>query len=152
MNIVYLLDTNILSEPLKPVPDPGVIERLHRNDGMMAIPSIVWHELLFGVNRMPLGARERRLRAYLLDVVAPTFPVLAYDDHAAWIHATFRSRLEAAGTLQGFADGLIAAIALANNLILVTRNTQDFDTVPDLYLENWFEGAEPGTDLPQPRQ
>lgn len=150
MKLVYLLDTNIVSEPLKPAPDPGVIEKLHRYDGMMAIPAIVWHELLFGVNRLTQGARQRRLRTYLLEVVAPSFPVLPYDDHAAWIHATFRSGLEAAGKVQGFADGIIAATALSNNLILVTRNTQDFDTVPDLYLENWFEGVEPGTDLPQP--
>jgi len=141
MKIIYLLDTNIISEPLKPAPDRVVVERLHRYDGMMAIPSIVWHELLFGVNRLPQGSKQRRLRAYLLEVVASNFPVLPYDDHAAWIHATFRSGLEAAGKVQGFADGLISATALANNLILVTRNTQDFDTVPDLYLENWFEGA-----------
>lgn len=145
MKLVYLLDTNIVSEPLKPAPDPGVIERLHRYDGMMAIPSIVWHELLFGVNRLPQGSKQRRLRAYMLEVVAPNFTVISYDDHAAWIHATFRASLEAAGKVQGFADGLIAAVALANNLILVTRNTQDFDTVPGLYLENWFERAESGT-------
>jgi len=139
MKILYLLDTNIVSEPLKPAPDSHVLERLHRYDGMMAIPSVVWHELLFGVNRLPLGARRRRLQAYLLEVVAPNLPVLAYDDHAAWLHASFRADLEAEGKARGFADGLVAATALANNLILVTRNTQDFLSIPNLYTENWFE-------------
>lgn len=139
MKTLYLLDTNIVSEPLKPAPDSSVLERLHRYDGMMALPSVVWHELLFGVNRLPLGARRRRLQAYLLEVVAPNLPVLAYDDHAAWLHASFRADLEAGGKAQGFADGLVAATALANNLILVTRNTQDFLSIPNLYTENWFE-------------
>ena len=139
MKTLYLLDTNIVSEPLKPVPDSRVLERLRRYDGMAAIPSVVWHELLFGVIRLPQGARQRRLHAYLLEVIAPSLPVLAYDDHAAWVHASFRANLEAEGKAQGFADGLIAATALANNLILVTRNTQDFHSIPNLNMENWFE-------------
>ena len=56
MKPLSLLDTNIVSEPLKPVPDSRVLERLSRYDGMMAIPSVVWHELLFGVIRLPQGA------------------------------------------------------------------------------------------------
>jgi tRNA(fMet)-specific endonuclease VapC len=139
MKFVYLLDTNIVSEPLKPVPDSGVLEHLDRFDGLMAIPSVVWHELIYGLNRLQPGDRQRRLRSYLFDVVAPTLPVLAYDDHAAWIHATLRSSLDAVGRPQGFADGIIAATAMANNLILVTRNTADFDSVPSLYTENWFD-------------
>ncbi len=139
MKTIYLLDTNIVSEPLKPVPNSRVLERIGRYDGMMAIPSVVWHELLFGVDRLPQGARKRRLRAYLHEVVAPSLPVVSYDDHAAWVHASFRAVLEAEGKIQGFADGIIAATAIANNLILVTRNTDDFTDVPNLYIENWFE-------------
>jgi tRNA(fMet)-specific endonuclease VapC len=112
---------------------------MRRYDGVMAIPSVVWHELLFGVDRLPRGARQKRLKAYLLDVVAPAFPILAYDDHAAWLHAAFRANREAAGKAQSFADGLIAATALANNLILVTRNTSDIESIPNLYMENWFD-------------
>ncbi len=112
MKTIYLLDTNIVSEPLRSVPDLRVLERLRLYDGKMAIPSIVWHELLFGVNRLPKGARQQRLRTYLLDVVALSLPILAYDDHAASLHAGFRATLEEAGRVQGFADGLIAATAL----------------------------------------
>ena len=139
MKALYLLDTNIVSEPLKPIPNSQVLERIKRHDGMMAIPSVVWHELLFGVDRLPPGARQRRMRAYMLEVVAPSLPVVSYDDHAAWVHASFRAVLEADGKVQGFADGIIAATALANNLILVTRDTDDYKHVPNLYLENWFE-------------
>lgn len=139
MKTVYLLDTNIVSEPIKPAPSPLVLERLRRHDGAMAIASLVWHELLFGVERLPVGVRRKRLWAYLIEVVAPNLPVTPYDDHAAWIHASFRASLETKGAVPSFADGIIAATALANNLILVTRDVAAFKAIPNLHVENWFE-------------
>jgi len=139
MKPVYLLDTCILAEPVRPHPSRAVLKRLHETDSLQAMPAVAWHELLSGMNRLPEGARKRRLQAYLFDVVAPSIPVLPYDDHAAWLHADFRVSLEAAGKPLSLADSMIAAIARANNCVLVTRNVQDFSPIPQVLIENWFE-------------
>jgi len=94
--------------------------------------------LLYGVARLPTGRRQDRLRAFLLDVVSPNLPVLPYDEHAAWIHADLRSSREKAGNPMPFVDAQIAAIAVANNLVLVTRNLGDFALYPGLMCESWF--------------
>ena len=138
MKLVYLLDTNIVSELFRPVPDERVISAFRTYDGMMAIPAVVWHELLYGLARLPEGRHKRRIRAGIYDVVAPSLPVLPYTDTAAALHADMRVAAEAAGTPLPYADGMIAATARSNNLLLVTRNTTDFDCVPGLPLENWF--------------
>jgi len=147
--MIYLLDTCIVSEPVKPVPAEAVLAKLARYDGLCAIPSIVWHELRYGVDRLPEGKRKKRLTGYLQEVVAPFLPVIPYDEHAAWMHANIRVDLEQAngGALTlPFADGQIAAVALANNLILVTRNLQDFKRIRHLAVENWFD-EEPASSL-----
>lgn len=139
MRPVYLLDTNIVSEPLKPAPSPGVLRRLRAYDGVVCIAAVVWHELLFGMSRLAQGAHQRRIQSYLFDVVAPAFPVVDYSGSAASIHATIRAEAASSGRALSFADAMIAATALANNLLLVTRNTQDFASITGLYTENWFK-------------
>lgn len=143
MKPAYLLDTNIVSEPLRPSPDASVLARIEEYDGLMAIPTVVWHELLYGMSLLADGHRKRRIRAYLYDVVAPSFPLVPYDDSAAAMHVEIRAAAAAAGVPISFADGMIAAIVRTNNLLLVTRNTADFAHIPSLPLENWFgAGAE----------
>lgn len=139
MNRVYLLDTCIVSEPAKPVPVPSVLDKLSKAEGRCCIAAFVWHELLYGIARLGESERKRRLSAYAFDVVAPNLPVTAYDSRAAQIHATLRAASESSGKPLPFIDGAIASIALANNLILVTRNVADYEGIPDLSVENWFE-------------
>jgi tRNA(fMet)-specific endonuclease VapC len=138
VNPLYLLDTCILSEPVKPHPSTSVLERLEACGNRLAMPAIVWHELLYGVQRLPSGKRKQRLNAYLFDVLQPTVPIIAYDNHAAWIHADIRTRLVELGRTPSFADGQIAAIALAGGMVLVTRNEKDFSDIPLLTVVNWF--------------
>jgi tRNA(fMet)-specific endonuclease VapC len=140
VNPLYLLDTCIISEPLKPHPSTSVLERLETCGNRLAMPAIVWHELLYGVQRLPSGKRKQRLNAYLFDVLQPTVPIIAYDNHAAWIHADIRTRLAELGRTPSFADGQIAAIALAEGMVLVTRNVKDFSDIPLLTVVNWFSG------------
>ena len=136
---LYLLDTCIISEMVKPQPSVAVMSCLERNEGHLAISDLTWHELLFGVNRLPSGKRKSLLFDFLMEVVAPRLPRLAYDSHAAWIHADLRTRLEKTGCVLSFVDEQIATIAIVNNLILVTRNISDFQHIPSLIVENWFE-------------
>ncbi len=138
MKLTYLLDTNVVSELTKPLPDPRVLSRFEAHEGRMGMPAPVWHELLYGVARLPPGHRQDRLRAFLLDVALPNLPILPYDEHAAWIHAEARSAREKTGLALPFVDAQMASIAVANNLVLVTRNLVDFTDYPGLLCESWF--------------
>ena len=139
MSLTYLLDTNIVSEPLRPAPNQRILERLQQHEAEIAIASVVWHELLYGTYRLPLSVKRSAIEEYLNDVVAPTFPILPYDIQAAQWHAVERARLVGLGQTPSFADGQIAAIAQVNNLILVTANTADFSMYQDIHVENWFD-------------
>lgn len=134
----YLLDTNAISEPLRPSPDPHLLRRLQENEQQIAIASIVWHELLFGCWRLPESKRRQAIERYLFDVVQPTIPILDYDATAARWHAAERTRLTQLGRAPAFADGQIAAVAAVNGLALVTANTSDFADFNDLELVNWL--------------
>lgn len=133
----YLLDTNILSEPLRPKPNPSIQERLRRHQEELATAAIVWHELLFGCYRLPPSAKRKAVEDYLFRVVAPSIPILPYDERAADWHAAERARLVAAGKTPSFADGQIAASARVNDLILVTANTTDYEGFRELNVEDW---------------
>jgi tRNA(fMet)-specific endonuclease VapC len=117
LSLSYLLDTNVLSEPARPSPNPGVQRRLRETEGTVATASPVWHELWFGCYRLPASRRRTALEKYLLDVIAPHLPVLGYDDAAAAWHASERARLTGEGTPPSFVDGQIAAIARVNALV-----------------------------------
>jgi tRNA(fMet)-specific endonuclease VapC len=133
----YLLDTNVVSEPLRPVPAPHILRNLRRHEGELAIPSIVWHELRFGCLRLPKSRRRTAIERYLLDVVLASLPILDYDRAAAEWHALERARLAALGKTPPFIDGQIAAIARVNDLTLVTSNRADFGGFKGLRLTAW---------------
>lgn len=138
MSLVYLLDTNIISEPLRPSPNPHVLHCLQTYQNQIAIATVVWHELLFGCHRLPPCAKREAIEGYLHEVIAPAVPILPYDDQAAHWHAVERARLSAQGTPPPFADGQIAAVAYAHQLVLVTANIADYTPFAGLELVNWF--------------
>lgn len=137
MSLQFLLDTNIVSEALRPKPDPHILERLRRHRSEIAIAAVVWHELWFGCHRLPKSAKRTAIETYLNDVVAATMPVLPYDERAAEWHAAERARLVAIGQTPTFVDGQIAAIARVNELTLVTLNVPDYREFSDLSVINW---------------
>ena len=134
----YLLDTNTVSEPLRPRPNGGVIRRLHEHEGAIAIPAPVWHELRFGCTRLARSRQREAIERYIEDVVLGSFPILDYGWKAADWHARERARLTAAGRTPPNVDGQIAAIAHSNGLILVTSNTGDFRVFDGLRVESWM--------------
>jgi tRNA(fMet)-specific endonuclease VapC len=137
MTLRYLLDTNIVSEPLRPEPNPAVLENLRLHQEEISISAITWHELWFGCQRLPASIQRSAIERYLLEVVEPTMPVLAYDESAAEWHAHEHARLVAEGKTPPFADGQIAAIAHQNDLVLVTFNTVDYQGFQGIRLEDW---------------
>jgi tRNA(fMet)-specific endonuclease VapC len=136
--IEFLLDTNIVSEAVKPQPNPSVLQRLQASIGKTAIASVTWHELLYGMRRLPPSKRKQDLDRYLMNVVASTTDIIPYDRLAADWFATERSRLASIGKTPSYPDGQIASIAVVNNLVLITRNTSDFADFNGIQLENWF--------------
>lgn len=137
MTLRFLLDTNVISEPLRPAPDQIVLERLREHQAEIAIASVVWHELWYGCCRLPKSSKRTLIDAYLKDVVARAIPILAYDPRAALWHAEERARLAGVDRLPPFADGQIAAIAATNGLRLVTFNCDDFVAFQGLQVEDW---------------
>lgn len=142
----YLLATNVISEPVRPDPSEAVIRQLEDRSGEIALPSVAWHELIYGAVRMDEGARRTYLIHYLREVVEPAMPILPYDAAAAQWHGRSRAALEAKGRSVPFADGQIAAIAGSRDLIVVTRNTDDFapfqsqeEGLEGIHVENWFD-------------
>jgi tRNA(fMet)-specific endonuclease VapC len=132
----YLLDTNTISEPARLSPNPRLMERLERNAETIAIAAPVWHELLFGLRRLPSSAKRARIEGYLYTSVID-LPILPYDDEAADWHADQRARLEAKGKVIPFADGQIAAIAYTHNLVVVTANLTHFEVFNGVQIEDW---------------
>lgn len=133
----YLLDTNVISEPLRPTPNPGIIEKLQAREGETAIPAPVWHELRFGCSRLPHSKRRETIERYLETVVLPTISVLEYDREAADWHGSERARLAARGLPPPYVDGQIAAIAYVRNLVLITFNRMDFERFQGIRIEDW---------------
>lgn len=137
MSAKYLLDTNIVSEPLRPAPNAKVMARLKRHQDELAIAAVVWHELWFGCNRLPVSAKRAAIVKYLNEVIAVSMLVLPYDQRAAEWHAAERARLTRIGKTPPFVDGQIIAIAHTNDLILVTLNPSDYAAFDGVTVEDW---------------
>lgn len=139
MTIRFLLDTNVLSEPVRPFPHPGVLQKLREHRDEVATAALVWHELLYGCERLPPSRKRAAIESYLLRTVRASIPILAYEQAAAQWHAAERARLTAQGKTPPFADSQIAAIARVNNLVLVTSNRSHFEPFEGLEIQDWKE-------------
>jgi tRNA(fMet)-specific endonuclease VapC len=137
----YLVDTNVLSEPVRKEPDAAVVGKLREHEGELATASIVWHEMIFGVRMLRPSRKRSAIERYLAEVIAPALPILSYDAAAAEWHGEQRARLSETGLTPAFADGQIAAIAAVQGLILVTDNVRDFEHFDDLRVERWHRTA-----------
>ena len=139
---MYLFDTNIISEPAKAKANPVVTEKILENIEYSCISSVVWTETLSGIKSLPDGKRKDMLFDYAINQIQKLYEILPFDDFAASIYSDLISRLQPKGKLPQKLDLMIASTAIANNLILVTRNTSDFQPIKEvsnLMLENWFE-------------
>ena len=134
----FLLDTNILSEPTKAEPDPHVCQKIIAAQTSIATASVVVDELFFGINSLSPSKKQTVLESWLGSVLSE-LPILPFDSEAAQWHGRERARLRRAGLTPSYSNGLIAAIAIVNDLVLVTRNTNDFRHFNELKVENWFE-------------
>ena len=126
---MIILDTNVMSEPLKPLPEPAVLDWLDRQSPQtLFLTTVNLAELLAGIEVLPQGRRRAELQHALTTQVIPLFEgrILSFDKKAAQAFARIHASAQALGNPISFADGAIAAIASAQGFILATRNVRDF--------------------------
>jgi tRNA(fMet)-specific endonuclease VapC len=134
--VKHLLDTNAFVDHLRRGPASKVTAKLLAAPlGSIYLCTVVLAELVYGAVRSG-PAHEAANRALIAGLRAQ-YPVLPFDEQAAEEYGKLRAHLAALGTPIGANDLLIAAIALANGLTLVTHNTSEFSRVPGLALEDW---------------
>ena len=136
----YLLDTNIVSEWVKPRPEPKVVSWLADIDEDRVFLSIATlAELRHGVERLPASRRRTRLDEWLRHDLPARFEgrVLPIDETTAAAWGTIVARREAKGRPIGVMDAWIAATAETHELTLVTRNAADFRDAVTAILDPW---------------
>jgi len=129
----YLLDSNACivflnkrSEPLK--------QRLELcQPQQIVLCSVVKAELLYGA----MKSQNPKASLFKVENFCAHFQSLPFDDKAALVYGKIRSELSAIGKPIGANDFMIAAIALANDVTLITHNTREFSRVSGLLLEDW---------------
>ena len=126
---MIILDTNVVSEPLKPAPSPTVIRWLDAQDPQtLCLTSVSLAELLSGVEILPGGRRRSALKRSLGVKIEALFRgrILAFDQDAAEAFAAAYAGAKAVGNRISFADCAIAAVATVSGHLLATRNVADF--------------------------
>ena len=129
----YLLDTNVCVVYLNGR-SASVRDRLLATSAEeIAVCSVVKAELFYGAFRSNNPKRTLELQQAFLS----RFVSLPFEDESALLAGQIRAKLSSVGTPIGSYDLQIAAIALVNNLILVTHNTREFERVEGLQIEDW---------------
>ena len=137
----FLLDTNVISEWVKPRPDPGVIAWLAETDEDRTFLSVVsFAEIRRGIELLPDGRRRSRLAAWLAEELPARFEgrILPVDRRIAETWGILTARGSQAGATLGSIDAFFAATAEARRLTLVTRNTKDFATIGIPLVNPWL--------------
>lgn len=139
---MIVLDTNVVSEPLKLKPDPELMRWLSiQAPTTLFITTITAAEMFTGLEKMLKGRRRDALRAAVNEQVLPLFSdrVLGFDLSAASAFSKVIAAANAVGNDIDFADAAIAAIAISNDFLLATRNLRDFRGVPVQILNPWVQ-------------
>lgn len=126
---MIILDTNVLSEILRPAPEPRVVDWLAAQDGAtVCLTAITEAELRHGVAILPEGKRRNDLAEMIDQIIREDFAgrILPFDSPAAEAFATIAAARGAMGRPIAHADCQIAAIARAVGGAVATRNTPDF--------------------------
>lgn len=139
----FLLDTNVVSEWVKPRPDPGVVTWLAEIDEDRAFISVVTlAELRHGIERLAPGARRSRLDTWLADELPRRFErrILSIDPETAAQWGRVMRRSQVAGRPLSVMDGFIAATAEHHGFTLATRNVSDFEALGLTVFNPWRHG------------
>lgn len=138
----YLLDTNVVSEWVKPRPDPGMASWLASIDEDRVFLSVITlTELRQGIERMAPGRRRERLNDWLDDELPDRFVgrILPTDVDVAHEWGRINAASKSSGHSIPLMDACIAATAKVHQLSLVTRNVTDFSTVDIDLVNPWTQ-------------
>lgn len=136
---MIVLDTNVVSEAMKPEPDAAVRDWLDEQVAeTLYISSVTVAELLFGIGALPNGRRKQKLAA-ALDGMLPLFEgrILAFDTDAARHYADLAVAARKAGKGFPTPDGYIAATAAAHGFTVATRDASAFDAAGIPIIDPW---------------
>jgi toxin FitB len=136
----YLLDTNVISEIVRPSPDANVIAWLEeQKENTLFISSVTLGELAKGIAALEDGKKKDRLLHWLKTAVTNRFSgrILPFDDQAALLWGEWNGAGARRGRAYPTLDSQIAAIAARFECVLVTRNTKDIDELPVENLNPW---------------
>lgn len=137
---MIVLDTNVISEPLKAAPTPAVLQWLAiQAPESLYLTTISIAEMLTGVEKLPKGKRRETLRRALTDEVFPLFAarVLPFDESAAREFSLVIAGANAKGNPISFADAAIAGIARAHGFAVATRNVRDYKGAGVALIDPW---------------
>lgn len=137
---MIILDTNVISEVLKPQAEPRVLAWMgSHNAGTLFTTAITEAEVRYGVARLPDGQRKVALYKVIDDVFAIDFKdrILSFDRHCAVKFAQIASHRERLGRPISQFDAQIAAIATTHNFAIATRNITDFDACGIEIINPW---------------
>jgi predicted nucleic acid-binding protein len=138
---LIILDTNVVSEPLKRDPSAAVLKWLDRQSpATLYLTTISQAELLAGVLALPAGKRSTELQRVVNNELVALFAdrILPFGERSAENYAQVVTAANAAGNTIDFADAAIGAIALEHNFILATRNERDFKGTSVKLLNPWI--------------
>jgi len=126
---MIILDTNVISEAMKPKPNPVVVKWLNDKPAeTLFLSSVTLAELLFGIGMLPEGKRKNALTEVLEGLLALFGErILPFDTDAARCYADIAVKSRAAGRGFPVPDGYIAAIAASRDYIVATRDTSPFE-------------------------
>jgi hypothetical protein len=142
---MIVLDTNVLSEIMKPTPDTKVLSWVDSiPTPQTAVTAVTVAEILYGIGRLPDGARRRKLMTVAESIFDVEFRnrILVFDADAAVEYATLVVEREAAGFPIAMADAQIAAICRTHEYTLATRNVGDFDRTGVTVMNPWNAGGQ----------
>lgn len=137
---MIILDTNVVSEPLRPRPDPHVRSWLNRQaPETLYLSAVTVAELMLGVEVLPNGRRRSELRTSVGTVIADVFGdrVLPFDEAVAEAYASLIASARAGGRSVSFADGQIAATASFHGFAVATRDATPFEACGVTVIDPW---------------
>jgi hypothetical protein len=137
---VILLDTNVVSEPMRPQPDQKVLAWLDAQAAeSLYLSTVSFAELLLGIVSLPAGKRRRALAAALNQQVIALFGdrIVPFDLNAAEIYAEIVVRARRHGHPIAVADAQIAAIAVSHQFTLATRDEEPFQAAGVPVINPW---------------
>lgn len=138
---MIILDTNAVSETLKPAPSELVLRWLASQEISSVFTTVISQaEILYGVEALPAGSRKQRLAAVVEEVLGQDFQgrILPFDEESARQYAKITASRKATGRPIAQFDAMIAAIARVQGAAVATRNTRDFEHCGIRLINPWI--------------